>query len=124
MTSSNIQSFRDLLVWQKAIALVTQVYVVTRSFPSEERYGLTSQIRRAAVSVPSNIAEGQGRNSRKEFLQFLGIARGSLQEVETQVRLAMRFHYLTGERGSAIVDAIAEVSRILNGLVSSLTTDH
>ncbi len=77
-------SYRDLIVWQKAIAMVTDIYRATQNFPRQETYGLTSQIRRSAVSVASNIAEGQGRLSRREFRQFLGVARGSLVEMETQ----------------------------------------
>ena len=88
------QDFRNLVVWQKAIALVTEIYRSTQSFPSDERFGLTAQIRRAAVSVPSNIAEGQGRISRGEFRQFLGHAKGSLCEVETQLVIANNLGYL------------------------------
>ncbi|MCP4455355.1 MAG: four helix bundle protein, partial [Planctomycetes bacterium] len=86
-------SYRDLEVWQKAMGLVELCYACTKSFPSEERYGLTDQIRRAAVSIPSNIAEGQTRQHRKEFLQFLSIAQGSLAELETQIQIAERLHY-------------------------------
>jgi four helix bundle protein len=82
------QSFRDLLVWQRAMQLTVAIYRLTRDFPREEQYGLTSQIRRAAVSIPSNIAEGQGRSSVGEFKQFLGIARGSNFEVQTQLEIA------------------------------------
>ena len=85
-----IQSYRDLIVWQRAMELVVDVYGMTRSFPECERYGLSSQLRRSAVSIPSNIAEGQGRLTRGEFRQFLGHARGSLSEVETQVSIATR----------------------------------
>ena len=87
---SDIRSFRDLLVWQKAMDLADSVYDVTAVFPKEEVYGMVSQLRRAAVSIPSNIAEGQGRNSTGEFLHFLGIAFGSLCEVETQIELSLR----------------------------------
>jgi four helix bundle protein len=86
--SSTVRSFRDLVVWQKSIDLATAVYRVTRDFPREELYGLTSQIRRCAVSVPSNIAEGQGRMSTGEFRQFLGVARGSNFELQTQIEIA------------------------------------
>ncbi len=90
-----VRSYRDLVVWQKAIALVTDVYRCTRTFPKEEIYGLSAQLRRAAVSVPSNIAEGQGRVSTGEFRQFLGHARGSLLEVETQLEIARNLEYLS-----------------------------
>jgi four helix bundle protein len=113
-----MKHYKDLLVWQKAIALVTQVYIVTRSFPREELYGLTSQICRAAVSVPSNIAEGQARLTPGEFRQFLGIARGSLAELDTQLIIATNLGYLT-ETGS-LFEQLAEVGRMLSGLLASL----
>jgi four helix bundle protein len=82
------RSYRDLVVWQKSMQLVTDIYRITKAFPKEEIYGLTSQIRRAAVSIPSNIAEGQGRRTSSEFHQFLGHARGSIMELETQILIA------------------------------------
>ena len=85
-----VHHYSDLIVWQKAMDLVVHVYEVTESFPQREVFGLTNQVRRAAVSIPSNIAEGQGRGTTKDFLHFLAIARGSLQEVETQLLLAYR----------------------------------
>lgn len=84
-TKSKIESYRDLKVWQKSVNLVTEIYEITRSFSKEEIYTLASQLRRAAISVPSNIAEGWGRNSTKEYVHFLRIARGSLLELETQL---------------------------------------
>jgi four helix bundle protein len=84
-TKMKVKSYTDLIAWQKAIALVTSIYAATRTFPKEEIYGLTSQMRRAAVSIPSNIAEGQGRGSTNEFIHFLGTAKGSLFELQTQV---------------------------------------
>ncbi len=90
MNSSRVQSFRDLLVWQKSMELTIAIYGITRGFPREEAYGLTSQIRRAAVSIPSNIAEGQGRLNTREFRQFLGVARGSNCELQTQLEIARR----------------------------------
>jgi four helix bundle protein len=113
-----MKHYKNLLVWQKAIALVTQIYVVTRTFPREELYGLTSQIRRAAVSIPSNIAEGQSRLTRGEFRQFLGIARGSLAELETQLIISEKLGYLT--ESNALFEQLAEVGRMLSGLLSSL----
>ena len=89
-----IKNYKDLIVWQKAMDLAAEIHRLTRSFPREELYGLTSQIRRAAVSVPSNIAEGQARQSTAEFRNFLSISQGSLAEVETQLLLAQRFQYL------------------------------
>ena len=113
------QSYKDLVVWQKAMDFTADVYLVTRTFPKEELYGLTSQLRRAAVSVPSNIAEGQGRLSPGEFRQFLGHARGSLLEIETQLELATRLHYLKSEDSGRLLRSSAEVGRILNGLLGS-----
>src|SRR5512141_1943536 len=94
VVSLPVRSYRDLIAWQKAIALVTEIYRSTHHFPDHERFGLTSQLRRVAVSVPSNVAEGQGRQSTGEFKQFLGHARGSLLEVETQVFIAENLGYL------------------------------
>jgi four helix bundle protein len=114
--------YKDLLVWQKAMALVTRVYVVTRSFPREEMYGLTSQIRRAAVSIPSNIAEGQARTTRGEFRHFLGIAKGSLAELDTQLIVAENLGYLA--EPAPLFDQLTEVGRMLSGLFSSLSVDR
>lgn len=115
-----MKSYRDLLVWQKAMSLVTEVYKATRSFPKEEVYALTSQIRRAAISIPSNIAEGQGRQSRKEFLQFLAVARGSLLELETQVLIAQDLGYLTPIQTKQFSDTTTELGKMLNGLMNAL----
>ena len=115
------QHYRDLLVWQKAIALVTEIYRLTQGFPREELYGLTSQIRRAAVSIPSNIAEGQGRLTRGEFRQFLGQARGSYAELETQLIIAENLGYLS--QAGNLTENLAEVGRLLNGLLTSLSNN-
>jgi four helix bundle protein len=89
-----VTSYRDLVVWQKGMKLSRAVYLATTDFPDDERFGLTSQMRRASISIPSNIAEGQGRLATKEFKQFLGIARGSLKELETQILLAIDLGYM------------------------------
>lgn len=102
------------------MTLAENVYQLTRNFPKEEIYGLTSQIRRCAVSVPANIAEGQGRRSKKEFQQFLGHARGSLLELDTHLELALRFGYLDSEFYQKIKPQIEEVGRLVNGLLRSL----
>jgi four helix bundle protein len=115
-----LKHYQQLIAWQKAIALVSELYSATKSFPRDEIYGLTSQLRRAAVSVPSNIAEGQGRATRGEFVQFLCHARGSLCEVETQIIIATNLHYIAPDRSGALSDRITEVGRILNGLIASL----
>lgn len=116
------RNYRDLIVWQKAMEMVTEIYRVTLAFPREEIYGLTSQIRRAAVSIPSNIAEGQGRLTRGEFRQFLGQAKGSLAELETQTLIAQKLGYIRDS--SPLLDRISEVARLLNALLNSLTTDN
>ena len=116
------RDYKDLIVWQKAIDLVVEIYTVTKTFPKEELYGLTSQLRRCAVSVPSNIAEGQGRLTRGEFRQFLGHAKGSLGEMETQLIIADRLGYPKGSQTH--LGQLAEVARLLNGLLNSLTTDN
>jgi four helix bundle protein len=114
------QNYRDLIAWQKAMDLVTSVYAVTADFPSDERFGLMSQVRRAVVSVPSNIAEGQGRRTRGEFVQFLSVAHGSLREVETQILIAVRLGYLNEARGNSVLVVSKEVGRLINGLSRSL----
>lgn len=113
-------SYKDLVVWQQAMDLVELIYQASGRWPQSERYGLVAQVRRAAVSVVSNVAEGQGRNSRGEFLQFLGNAKGSLLETETQILLAQRLKYLNDEEAREILDKIERVSRLLYGLMQSL----
>lgn len=113
------QNYRDLVVWQRAMDLAQAVYDLTRAFPPDERFGLTAQTRRAAVSIPSNIAEGQGRGGDAEFVRFLRIAHGSLREVETQLILAMRCGLVGDESVRPILERCAEVGRLLNGLIRS-----
>jgi four helix bundle protein len=119
-----VQSYRQLIAWQKAMDFVAAVYKATRLFPKEEMYGLTSQLRRAAVSIPSNIAEGQGRQTTGEFRQFLGHARGSLLETETQILLSERLEYLNHKAAEVLIGQAAELGRILNGLINSLEKSH
>jgi four helix bundle protein len=114
------RSYRDLVAWQKAMKFVTAIYEVTQRFPSEERYGLTNQLRRASVSVPSNIAEGQARFSQKEFHHFLSMARGSLVEIETQLLIARNLKYIQPEKAEILLAAADELGRILNGLIASI----
>jgi len=114
-------SYRDLIVWQKALALVTDVYRWTADFPKSETYGLSSQMRRAAVSVVSNIAEGQGRTSTGEFLQFLSNAKGSLVELETQVFIAANLAYMPAPLQKQALEQTDEVSRLISGLQRALT---
>src|SRR5271167_3697749 len=120
LKNRKISSYRDLVVWQKSVALVTEIYAATSKFPREEMFGLISQLRRCAVSVPSNIAEGQGRATKGEFIQFLAHARGSLFELETQLCIAGKLGFLAPERGRGLELQAEEIARILNGLLTSL----
>lgn len=115
---SDIKSFRDLIAGQKAMGLVCKVYELTRKLPDMERFGLCSQMRRCAVSIPSNIAEGQGRETASDFIRFLQIARGSAHELSTQAEICVRLCY--GEEYEQIVCDSEEIARILNGLIASL----
>jgi len=115
-----VQHFRELIVWQKAMDLVVLVYKISASFPRQEMYGLSAQLRKGAVSIPSNIAEGQGRETERDFLHFLGIARGSLQETQTQIIIAGRLGYLNDDQLNAACNLVAKVGRLLNGLCNSL----
>jgi four helix bundle protein len=114
------RNYSDLIAWQKAMDLVELIYKATAQFPKEEIYGLTNQLRRAVVSVPSNIAEGQGRNSTSEFRRFLSISYGSLREVETQILIAKRLNYLNEAQTERLMNLAGEVGRLINGLSNSL----
>lgn len=115
-----VVSYRDLVAWQRGMALAKMIYIASAQFPREETFGLKSQMRRCAVSVPSNIAEGQGRTTRGEFHQFLGQARGSLYELETQTLLASELGYFSAEQREALIRECRELGRILNGLMNSI----
>jgi len=117
-------SYRDLMAWQKAIELVAEIYSCTRTFPREEQFGLTNQLRRAAVSIPSNIAEGKGRSTDKDFSLFLHHARGSLCEIETQLTIAERLGYLPANTAGKLMEQASEVAKILNGLIRSLRPEE
>jgi len=114
------KSYQDLEVWQKAMDLVVLCYETTKNFPKNEAYGLSSQLQRAAVSIPANIAEGRHRSHSKEFLQFLSFAYGSLAELETHVLIAERLGYINGNHKESILDMTAEVGRMINGLKKSI----
>jgi len=114
------QSFKDLLVWQHAIELTTEIYKLTASFPSAERFGLTNQMRRAAVSTASNIAEGYGRATKGEYIQFLGHARGSCSELETQLVIARNLGFGTSPNLETSEALCHDVSRLLSALMNSL----
>jgi four helix bundle protein len=120
-TKSPIKSHRDLIVWQKAMDLVVSVYRETETFPKSELYSLTRQIRRAAASIPANIAEGQGRRFAKEFLYYLANARGSLWELDTHLELAVRLGFLDQPLHFRLQNQMDEVGRILSGLIRSVT---
>ena len=115
-----VQSYSDLIVWQKALALAVDVHRLSESFPRSERFGLTSQLRRAAVSIPSNIAEGAARRTTRDLISFLYIARGSLAELETQLLLARQLGYLDDTGLEQMRPGLKEVGRLLNGLIAGL----
>jgi four helix bundle protein len=116
MSGTGVQSFRDLTVWQKSMELAVAAYSLTKCFPREESYGLTSQLRRSAVSIPSNIAEGQGRSNTREFLQFLGIARGSNCELQTQLEIARRI----GLGDSRLIDDAERLSQEVGKMIFTI----
>ncbi len=127
MNESNQQRIRDyidLQVWQRGMELAKAVYQLTQSFPSEEKFGLVSQTRRAAVSVPSNIAEGQARNTTGEFIQFLSHAEGSLAEIDTQLRLAVALGFSQESKMDSTFASIVELQKMLKSLRRKLTTKH
>ncbi|RYD40143.1 MAG: four helix bundle protein [Verrucomicrobiaceae bacterium] len=115
-----IQYYRDLLVWQKAMDLCVEVHNAALAFPKHEVFGLAAQLNRSVVSVPSNIAEGHGRRTTPDFIHFLSISRGSLNEVETQLILGMRYGYITEEAHEDLLERCGEVGRMLNGLIDAL----
>jgi four helix bundle protein len=115
------EGFRRLIVWQRAYELTLAIYKHTKNFPKSEQYGLTPQIRRVAVSIPANISEGYERRSRKEYLQFLGIAKGSMGEVETYLLLARDLDYLDNEVYEILETQRQEIGRLLKGLIKSLS---
>jgi len=115
-----IRTFRDLLVWQKAMLFVTEIYKETRNFPADEQYGLVSQIRRCAVSVPSNIAEGFGRNSRNDYLRFLNISMGSLYELQTQLQISLNLKLLNDNKFDKLYSKSREIERMLSSMISKL----
>jgi four helix bundle protein len=109
-------SYRDLIVWQKSMQLVREIYIETKNFPKEEMYGLVSQIRRCAISIPSNIAEGRGRNSDKEFIRFLQISLGSVYELQTQLELSLQLNYTNNI--DDLLDLSIEIEKMINTLIT------
>ena len=116
---ANVKSFRDLVAWQKGMEVAKAIYLATRAMPAEERFGLTNQMRRCAVSIPSNIAEGFGRESRKDLLKFLRVSRGSLNELMTQYEIARSLNLLPQD--PSLLALLAEADRVLQGLIRSLS---
>jgi len=114
------KSYRELIVWQKAMELVVEVYNLTKLLPKEELYALTNQIRRAVVSIPSNIAEGNARHTSTEYVRFLAIARGSKSEVDTQLEICVRLNYITPEQVQTAMGLCSEVGRMLNSMIQKL----
>ena len=120
MKEGRRRNHKDLILWQKAMALAVDVHRLSKLLPRDELFGLTSQLRRAAVSIPSNIAEGAARRSTREFIHFLHIARGSFAELETQLRLACQIGYLTDSALAPVLGRLDEVGRLLNAVISGL----
>lgn len=112
-------NFKELVIWKEGMAVAKEVFKITRNFPPEERYGLTSQILRSAVSISSNIAEGSGRGSNKEFCQFLNISLGSCFELETQILIAKDFNYISKEISDNMTDRLVQLQKMINGLKKS-----
>jgi four helix bundle protein len=115
-------NFKELLVWKKSIEFVTEIYEITAAFPPEEKFGLVSQIRRAAVSIPSNIAEGNARRSSADYIQFLKIARGSGAEVETQIVISKDLGFIEEAKCEDLISKITEIMKMINGLINYLKT--
>lgn len=120
LKSIQIKTYRDLLIWQKSVVLVTEVYKTTRNFPKDEIYGLSGQIRRSAISIPSNIAEGYGRNSNSDYVRFLRIAMGSLYELQTQLDISLNLGYVTTDSRGELFESSREVERMLSSLMRKL----
>jgi len=116
-----LQKYEDLIVWQKAIDLVVEVYKLAKSLPTEERFSLSIQMKRAAVSIPSNIAEGQERNTTKDFINHLYIAKGSKGELETQLLICVRLQYLMQPQIATALNLLNEIGKMLNALIQSLS---
>ena len=121
MTTLGVQKYEDLIVWQKAMDLAVEVYKLTKLLPDDETYVLSGQMRRAAVSIPSNIAEGQEHNTTKDFIRYLYIAKGSKGELETYISLCIRLELLTQTQIAAAKDLLNEIGKMLNALIQSLS---
>ena len=126
MTSDKLRAdnYTELLVWKQGMALVKETYQITRAFPADEKFGLVSQMRRAAVSIPSNIAEGQARHTTGEFVQFVSHAEGSVAELRTQFLIAVELDYCTKSEAQHAFELMSELRKMLNGLRRKLVTRH
>jgi len=122
MNNNVVRSYKDLIVWQKSILLVKMIYQLTRVLPDEEKFGLTSQMRRSSVSVPSNIAEGSRRRSKKDFRNFLRIAQGSLSELETQLIICGELNFISKEQPDPVESIVIEISKMLTSMIKGLET--
>ena len=116
-----MKNYRDLVVWQKSMELVSEIYRHTKSFPEDERYGLTLQLKRSSISLPSNMAEGYGRNSTQDYIRFLRIANGSLFELQTQLEIALNLGFLTDESFSLLFESSREIERMLSSLIRKIS---
>ena len=116
-------NYKDLIVWQKSMSLVVEVYKLVKFLPKEETYALSDQMRRAVISIPSNIAEGHGRNSTREYIQFLSVARGSCFELDTQINACVRVEYLTEDDVKVSFNFLNEIIKMLNTLISKLKSN-
>ena len=124
MQRAEVKTYKDLLVWQKAIHFVTQVYKAVKGFPQEELYGLTSQIKRAAVSIPSNIAEGYGRKSTKDYIRFLQIAMGSIFEIQTQLEISKNLEFVSESSFGELYEYSREIERMLSSMINKVTESN
>ena len=115
-----MESYKDLVVWQKAMLLVKEIYAIVKLLPKEEQYALSDQMRRAVVSIPSNIAEGYGRNSTNDYIRFLNIARGSKYELDTQIQICVMLNYISEEKTATALELSEEIGRMINALIKKL----
>jgi four helix bundle protein len=116
-----MKTYRELIVWQKAMELVTHIYKLSKSFPKEESFGLTSQMRRSAVYIPANVAEGYGRKSTQDYLRFLNIARSSTYELQTLLEIANNLNYITSDSFSNVFEKSKEIERMLSALIAKIS---
>jgi len=124
MGGQKIKSYKELLIWQKGISLVKEVYKITKKFPNEEKFALIDQIHRSAISIPSNISEGQARQHSKEFRQFLYMALGSLAELDTQLTIAAELGYIDDDDFNKLNAKVVELRKMISGILKKLVTDH